>query len=44
MILEAFACVVFSVTEITKTQHYSLEENTKEKFYQMDYTILQVKK
>lgn len=31
MILEAFACSVFSLTEFTKTQHYSLEENTKEK-------------
>jgi len=31
MILEAFACSVFSLTEFTKTQHYSLEENTKGK-------------
>ena len=31
MILEAFACGIFSVTEFTKTQHYNLEENTKEK-------------
>ena len=31
MVLEAFACGVFSLTELSKTQHYSLEENTKEK-------------
>ena len=31
MVLEAFACTAFSITEFTKTQHYSLEENTKEK-------------
>jgi len=31
MILEAFACGVFSATEFTKTQHYSLEEDTKHK-------------
>lgn len=31
MVLEAFACTAFSLTEFTKTQHYSLEENTKEK-------------
>ena len=31
MVLEAFACSVFSLTEFTKTQHFKLDENIKEK-------------
>ena len=31
MILEGFAVATFGLTEFSKTQHYSLEEDSKEK-------------